>query len=126
MKENKVIICVDDEHIVLTSLASVLHRNLGKSFEFEFVRSGQEALELLNELNAEMLVAVVISDWMMPDMLGDQLLSLIKSTYPKIKTIILSGQIDHEAKQRAINGKVVDHFIAKPWDEEELLDCILS
>ena len=120
------IICVDDEHIVLKSLESVLQRNLGKTFDFEFVNSAEEAMELVNELGPKVPVAVVISDWMMPDMLGDQLLSLIKATRPDVKTIILSGQIDQEVKQRVMKERIVDHFIDKPWDEKELLHCILS
>jgi|GEM_PF-4895140 len=123
---NRAIICVDDEQIVLNSLESMLLRKLGKEFDFEFVQSGEEALEVVNELRKQMTVAVFISDWLMPNMLGDELLSKIKDIDPEVKTIILSGQIDYHTKRRALSDGSVDHFFDKPWDDEELVGCILS
>ena len=125
MKE-LVIICVDDEHIVLNSLESVLRRKLGKDFEFEFVQSGSEALELIDEMKDEYAISVIISDWLMPKMLGDELLTRVKGMDSDVKTIILSGQMDHQVKQRAISENSIDHILEKPWDEAELIECILS
>ncbi len=125
MKE-RAIICVDDEHIVLNSLESVLRRKLGKDFEFEFVQSGSEALELIDEMKDEYAISVIISDWLMPKMLGDELLSRVKGMDRDVKTIILSGQMDHQVKQRAISENSIDHILEKPWDEAELIKCILS
>lgn len=124
----KVIICVDDEKIVLNSLQAMLARKLSKGFELEFVQSAYEALELIQEYEDEDhgQVSVIISDWMMPKMKGDEFLEKVKSLNPKVKAILLSGQADPKAIKNAINNSWVDHFVQKPWEEEELINCILS
>ena len=122
----KVIICVDDEKIVLNSLQSVLIRKLGKKFDLEFAESAMDALELIKEYEDQNQISVIISDWLMPKMKGDEFLALVKSTNPAIKAIMLSGQADPKAITNAISNSWVDHFIQKPWEEEELINCILS
>ena len=123
--KHKVIICVDDEQIVLTSLRSMLRRNLGKEYELEFVETGHEALDLIEEFD-KTAVSVIISDWLMPEMRGDELLERVKRMNPNIKAIILSGQVDNRSIQNAIQDKYVDYFLEKPWDEERLINCILA
>lgn len=124
--KQKVIICVDDEQIVLTSLRSVLRRNLGKEYELEFVESGQEALDLIEDLGPDSDVSVIISDWLMPAMRGDELLTRVKHMNPEVKAIVLSGQVDEHAIQSALLERYVDYYIEKPWEEEKLINCILS
>lgn len=120
------IICVDDEQIVLTSLRSVLRRHLGKEYELEFVESGQEALDLIDDLGPETDVSVIISDWLMPAMRGDELLTRVKHMNPDVKAIVLSGQVEDHAIQSALLDRYVDYYIEKPWEEEKLISCILS
>jgi len=48
-----VILCVDDEKIVLDSLKEQLDRQYGEQYSVEIVESGEAALELLNELLEE-------------------------------------------------------------------------
>ena len=124
----KLIICVDDERIVLNSLQTVLHRNLGKGYDLEFLESSQEVLEVIQEYESHGSheIVVIISDWLMPEIKGDELLAKIKSSYPDIKGIILSGQADPKVIREAIQKSYVDHFIQKPWEEKELIDCILE
>ena len=74
----------------------------------------------------EYAISVIISDWLMPKMLGDELLTRVKGMDSDVKTIILSGQMDHQVKQRAISENSIDHILEKPWDEAELIECILS
>jgi len=70
----KVILCVDDESIVLESLRSQLENCLGSEFSYEFAENGVEGLELVEELYQEGLeIALVISDWLMPRMKGETL-----------------------------------------------------
>lgn len=125
-QKDRAIICVDDEDIVLKSLEAMLRRTLGKDFQFEFAQSGNEALELIEEMKNTYSISVIISDWMMPEMLGDELLTRVKSIDSEVKTIILSGQMEHQAKQQAKSDQTIDHFLEKPWDERELIECILT
>jgi two-component system repressor protein LuxO len=56
----------------------------------------------------------------MPLMRGSELLSQIKALWPDVQTIILSGYSDIEAFSDAINRRIIDRFVSKPWNNKEL------
>jgi DNA-binding NtrC family response regulator len=120
------IVCVDDEKIVLDSLNSQLTRNFGNNYNYEFAESAEEALEIIDNLRSESteVIYVVISDWLMPGMKGDELLEEVRSRVKNVKTILLTGHIDSKVVQgieRSGNGI---KCIYKPWDETHLIDLI--
>ncbi|NEQ68957.1 MAG: response regulator, partial [Symploca sp. SIO2D2] len=116
------IICVDDQRFVLDSLTEQLKRNLIDDYEVEAAQSGEEALEILEELQAEGIdVALIISDQIMPRMKGDKLLSQIHTQYPKILKIMLTGQADPSSVLNAVNNANLYRYITKPWDETDLV-----
>lgn len=115
-----VIICVDDEKIILDSLNRQLQRHFGDQYEYEFCESADEALELINQLNAEgYSVIMVISDQIMPGMSGDQFLVEVQESHPKIIKILLTGQASLESAIRAINKANLYRYITKPWSESD-------
>lgn len=115
------IICVDDERMILNSLRSQLRRHLGTNFTVETVESGDEALELFEELRADGYpIPVVISDQIMPGMKGDELLSKINKLDSSIKKILLTGQASIEAVGNAINNASLYRYMSKPWEIEDL------
>ncbi|NEP58745.1 MAG: response regulator [Symploca sp. SIO2G7] len=116
------IICVDDQRFVLDSLTEQLKRNLIDDYEVEAAQSGEEALEILEELQAEGIdVALVISDQIMPEMKGDKLLSQIHTQHPRILKIMLTGQADPSSVLNAVNNANLYRYITKPWDETDLI-----
>jgi len=123
------IICVDDEKIVLDSLHSQLIRNLGNNFNYEFAESAEEALELIEEIKTENneAIYVVISDWLMPGMKGDELLEEVRKKVNNVKTILLTGHVDtkliKEIEQRK-NSNI--RVIYKPWNEKQLMELIVG
>ena len=65
--EQGVLLCVDDEIIVLTALKDQLRRAFGSSFVIEIAESAEEALDLLDELSEQgHTLLVIVSDWLMP------------------------------------------------------------
>ena len=62
----------------------------------------------------------------MPEMKGDELLIKIHEMYPGIVKIMLTGQADKEAVDRAIEQAQLHKCIAKPWLKEDLIDSINS
>ncbi|MGB3513913.1 MAG: adenylate/guanylate cyclase domain-containing protein [Microcoleaceae cyanobacterium] len=115
------ILLVDDEPIVLESLAEELQRNFGQNYSIEAAESAEEALEILEELQVEGIeVAVVISDQLMPGLKGDELLSQIHLQYPDILKIMLTGQAGAEAVGNAVNSANLYRYITKPWDATDL------
>jgi len=116
-----VIICVDDEPTILDSLEIDLLKAFEDKYLIETAESGEEALELLSELLAENYeVPLVISDHIMPNMKGDELLRNVHAISPKSLTIMLTGQADLEAVTNAINYAKLYRYIAKPWQPDDL------
>ena len=116
-----IILCVDDESIVLESLEIELAKALGNDYLIEIAESGEEALEVIEEfLEAQHEIALVISDHIMPSMKGDELLKRIHALSPKTLKIMLTGQADLQAVTNAINHAKLYRYIAKPWQSEDL------
>lgn len=116
------IICVDDEKMILDNLEAQLSDKLGREFDIEVAESGQEALEIMEELTADgRHVAVIISDQMMPHMKGDAFLIAAHELYPATPKILLTGQADLEAVTNAINHAKLYRYVNKPWEANDLM-----
>jgi len=126
MKE-KVILCIDDEKMVLNSLKSQLTKNLGEEFIYEFAEDAFEALALIDELiNENLVILLIVSDWLMPGMKGDEFLTKVNEKYPNIKSILLTGQADEESIKLAYKNANLLSCIRKPWDENYLIETVKS
>jgi PAS domain S-box-containing protein len=116
-----VIICVDDEKTILDSLKIELETAFGDEYLIELAQDGEEALEVVSELLEDKYeIAVVVSDYIMPDMKGDELLKLVHEISPKTLKIMLTGQADLEAVGNAIKYAKLYRYIAKPWHTQDL------
>ena len=126
MKKILNIVCVDDEKIVLDSLNSQLTRNFGNNFNYEFAESAPEALDIIEHLRQEddEVIYVVISDWLMPGMKGDELLEEVRQKVKNVKTILLTGHIDNKVVQDIQRRGKGIKCLYKPWDEGELVSLI--
>ncbi|MGB3265361.1 MAG: response regulator [Microcoleus sp.] len=121
------ILCVDDELAVLESLEIELQQAFNGTYLCEFAESAAEALEIIEELcEDEVNILVIVSDWLMPGMKGDELLIAIHQKYPQIVTVMLTGQADAEAIDRAKTQANLHAFIQKPWKNQELIEAIKS
>ena len=117
----QVIICVDDERTVLRSLKAELQEAVGNDYTIEIAEGGEEALELIEELLEDGdEVLLIISDHIMPDMKGDELLKQAHLILPKSIKIMLTGQADIGAIANAINSANLYRYITKPWQSEDL------
>lgn len=122
-----VILCVDDELMVLKSIESQLVHAFGEQYHIELAEGGVEALELLDELSGEgYSILVIISDWLMPEMKGDEFLIKAHERFPHVLILMLTGQADQEAIERTKNGANLYKLLNKPWDATELIGTIRS
>ncbi|GAA6614582.1 response regulator [Scytonema sp. NUACC26] len=122
-----VILCVDDETVVLESLELELRRAFDDVYLYEFAESAEEALELLAELMEDGIeIIVIVSDWLMPGMNGDEFLIIIHRECPNIITIMLTGQANKEAIERAITQANLYAYLPKPWNSKKLIETIKS
>ncbi|MEG4342597.1 adenylate/guanylate cyclase domain-containing protein [Microcoleus sp. A003_D6] len=117
----QVIICVDDERTVLRSLKAELQEAVGNDYIIEIAEGGEEALELIEELLDDGdEIPLIISDHIMPEMKGDELLKQAHLISPKTIKIMLTGQADIGAIAHAINSANLYRYITKPWQAEDL------
>jgi CheY-like chemotaxis protein len=124
---NKAILCVDDEQIILTSLRDQLLNHFGKRYIYEFAESVEEAWEVIEELDEEDIkIMVIVSDWLMPNIKGDEFLIKVHQKYPRIVKILLTGQADEEAIRRVQEQANLHGYLSKPWDEKALIEAIVK
>lgn len=117
-----VVICLDDEAMILTSLHEQLRPLMEEGLRVEVSHDGEEALELLDELMDEGdEVPLFISDQIMPGLKGDEVLKAVVARSPRTRTVLLTGQADLEAVQRAVNEARLYRYISKPWERADLL-----
>lgn len=120
-----VIICVDDELLILSSLSQQLKRKYGQDFAIEAVDTAELALEIVKRCNEENTdIPVVICDRLMPVMSGDELLIQIHKTNPDTRKILLTGQASTANISNAINNANLYRYISKPWSNEELFSSV--
>jgi len=123
----KAIICVDDERIILDALKTQLRNRYGDNYIYEVAESGEEGLEILDDLLLDDIrTIVIITDWLMPNMKGDEFLIKVHDKYPEIIKIMLSGQADDVAVNKAKKHARLNKFIHKPWKNEQLFDDVFS
>ncbi len=120
------IICVDDQREVLSAVLQDLER-LNIWLNIEDCESAIEALDLMDELDANgEFVALVISDHVMPEKTGVELLTEISadSRFLYTKKVLLTGQATHSDTINAINSAGINRYFEKPWGTSELVECV--
>lgn len=121
------ILCVDDEEVVLNSLKIQLKKEFGDAYLYEMAESADEALEIIEELKDEDInILVIVSDWLMPGIKGDEFLIRVHEKYPNIVKVMLTGQADESAVERAKIQANLHRCLYKPWDRNELIEAIRS
>jgi diguanylate cyclase (GGDEF)-like protein len=122
LEEGGIILCVDDDSTVLNALRSVFAKHFGSELQVEFAESGGEALEIAAELRAQgRELELVISDFMMPGMKGDEFLVRLHEESPHTVKILLTGQSDLSGVKRAINQANLYRFLEKPFLNEDIV-----
>lgn len=121
------IICVDDEKMLLNILSEQLTSWFGNNYIIEKALNGEEALEIIDDcIENGQNISVVISDYIMPNMKGDELLEQVNKRDPRIKKIMLTGYSSIEGIVGAINRAGLYRYITKPWDNKDLMLTILE
>lgn len=111
------VLFVDDESRILDGLRRQL-RPLRSEWTMRFAESGHEALQMLEAMPAD----VVVADMRMPSMTGSALLRLVQAKWPQTLRIILSGQTDQAELIKDIGA--IHQFLQKPCDPTVLQSAI--
>jgi len=111
------VLCVDDDESILRGF----RLNLGRDFEVITASNGLEGLEIFKEHED---IGVVLSDMVMPEMNGPEMLGLIKQYKPGAMTVLLTGHSDFELTKNAVNTGEVYKILTKPCSTSEILKTI--
>ena len=111
------ILFVDDESKVLEGLQRTL-RPMRSQWEMAFAEGGTAALETLGKKSFD----VVVSDMRMPGMDGAQLLAQVRTLYPHVVRIVLSGHSDQELIKKSVG--TAHQYLSKPCTAEALKETI--
>ncbi|MBU4262539.1 MAG: response regulator [Proteobacteria bacterium] len=106
------ILVVDDDSLVLEAL-SLLVESFG--YQCFTAANGLEAIEKLKED----AIDIVVTDVMMPEMGGLELLAYIKENYPNTDVIVATGYTEKAGYAEVIRSGAID-FIKKPFERDEL------
>lgn len=107
------ILFVDDEPNILDGLKRML-RPMRREWEMVFALGGEAALDVLAARNID----VVVSDMKMPGIDGARLLQEIKTNYPQIVRIILSGYSEKDMIIKSVG--TAHQYLSKPCDADTL------
>jgi DNA-binding NtrC family response regulator len=127
MNSMQVILCVDDEAIILMALQQELFTILGDSFRYECALNAEKALEKFEQFAIDGVIpALVISDWLMPGMDGGKLLDIVHERYPNAKSILITGHADDNALRRILADRKNIGVLRKPWGFGQLKELIVE
>jgi len=110
------VLLVDDEADFISALAERLRI---RDYETRCANSGTEALLEIEKESPD----VVLLDLKMPGMSGMETLVKIKARDPSIDVIMVTGSVDGQIGESAIEAGAADHMV-KPFDIEVLMTKI--
>jgi len=114
------ILIVDDDAIICRGLKEGIDWSEYGYKVMGSASDGEKAFDMIKRNTPD----IVITDIKMPFMDGLELTKAIKTEYPLIKVILLTGYEDFEFARKALNLKAFE-YILKPVDNEVLIRTVL-
>jgi CheY-like chemotaxis protein len=108
------VLLVDDEPEIREMACSALEM---RGYSVAICRNGQEAIEYYREQCDR--VDLVVSDVVMPEMNGRELLDALKQINPQVKVVLMSGYCTDATAAGLIKQGALE-FISKPFSLDEL------
>lgn len=119
LKYKHSIIVLDDEPGILKAVTRILRK---LPCEALTTTDPNEALQMITEKKPPF--SLIISDQRMPEMKGADFLKQAKKISQYSIRFLMTGYTDMDALVDAINKGGIHRFIAKPWDDDDLLKII--
>ena len=113
----KKILIVDDEELTLMMTEGIL----SGQYDIVTATSGQEAIDLYATAQPDM----VLSDLMMPNMTGFEMLEALRAKYGRIPIIFMTAHEGEENELKSLMSGAVD-FIRKPLKADALLKSVTT
>ena len=120
------ILVVEDEPEVLDAIVRDLSV-FEQHFSIEMADTAEEARELIRTIYDEKSeIGLILCDHVLPGDNGVELLVEMEKSEETdpVKKILITGQAGLEETVRAVNEANLEHYIAKPWEKEELINTV--
>ncbi len=111
------VVVLDDEEAILASINSVFRKF---PYKFRLMTSPKAALQVVRTMDVD----VVISDLRMAEMNGLEFMKEIQQLAPLSECMLMSGFEDKTIILLALSAGPINHFVYKPWEEEEFRDLL--
>jgi thioredoxin reductase (NADPH) len=120
------VVCVDDDPYILQMLGFQLSKIVDQKFTLiEYYTDPKIALASIGELIEDAIqIIFLVVDYQMPQMTGVEFIRSIKTRYPYLKCVMLSGEANKISVEELIKDNLLESFVGKPWDEEVLFDAL--
>lgn len=119
MKEKIRLGLVDDHQIVIDGLISLLKGHEG--FEFGFATT--HPLKVI-ELMSTNPIDILLTDVMMPELGGDELVKQVRKSFPKTKILALSMSGQGELVNQMIDDADISGYVLKNIGKQELITAL--
>ena len=90
-------------------------------YEIVQAHNGKEALEVLNISTEEF--CCIITDLLMPQMSGQELLQRLREMSSSIPVIVISADVQESTREECFQLGV-KHFLSKPLSKSELIETL--
>ncbi|MFC1813997.1 response regulator [Thermodesulfobacteriota bacterium] len=110
------ILVVDDEKQICQNVKKILSKN---NYEVALAASAQEALDKM----AEESFSLLLSDIVMPEIDGLELLKRVRNQWPQTKAIMMTAYASTDTAVKAIRLGALD-YVCKPFTPDELRSTV--
>lgn len=110
------ILIVDDDKVVLKSCQRILEAS---GYSIDLSCTAESAIRSIKTKKYDLLLV----DVFMPKYNGTYLIAVVKESWPDLPILVMSGYPTAETI-RSTEKQGADHFIAKPFTPEELIEAV--
>jgi PAS domain S-box-containing protein len=111
------VLLVDDEPLILSSYGRTLR---GLKVEVLLAEGPVEGLDVLESQDVD----VVIADYRMPGMNGDEFLEQVRNRWPNTVRLLNTAYADVEVVEEVVRRGGIFRFLTKPCDPKKLKDAV--
>lgn len=112
---DETILLVEDEELLRDAAKEILSSS---GYTVLTAGDGEEATQIYSQCKTE--IALLVSDYGLPKLQGDELFKNVKEMNPNVKAIFASGYLEPHLKSELLKAGVKD-FIQKPYVPAEIL-----
>jgi response regulator RpfG family c-di-GMP phosphodiesterase len=126
MSKKIYILVVEDEPEVLDAIVRDI-AHFEEFFPIEMADTAEEAREIVQDIiDQDDNIGLILCDHVLP---GDNGVELLVELQKKEETdatrkVLITGQAGLQETVRAVNEADLKHYIAKPWNKEELVEIV--